>query len=602
DEAFGRRELDYVLEHEKAHIRQMHSIDHLMAHALAIFQWFNPFAWLIRDAMRNNLEYLTDHQIAQTHNPESYQLAMVGLADKKGIAPFLTALNGSQLKNRIIMMKKKTKNKYALLKQLLVLPLLAILVMGLSNKEMKTEFIETNSKVEKTVVTEQMNSAPQEDIITWQDTVQIKLSSEGENAPLFIVDGKETKDLNNLQKEDIETISVLKDQSAIDLYGEIAKNGAILITTKAVVTEIMVTGRVSNPMGSPISGASVLVKGKTIGTITDHNGNYSIKLENKDEVLVFVYPGYEKIQIPIKDKTEIDVQFINDKSVKVGIKSSSDFIQKKKYNHKIIGTVTNKDREPLAAASVIIKDKTVGTITNADGCFELGSDEKIKTIVISRGGYLKKEVKVKDEQLDIQLEVDKNAPVIGYGTGSGSQVNLKNSFSNSGNPLYVVDGKIVESMDEISPEDIESISVLKDESAMATYGEKGKNGVIMVSTEKIDIDSELDLRKFIAKRIKYPEKAHKCGVEGKATVFAKVNNDGIIYSLKAPKSEDAIYVDEVVVTGYPQPKGTIEETVLISKELFEMEVKRVASQLPKLYIDEYKGKTIAITVKFVLQD
>ena len=94
----------------------------------AIRSYYDPFAWLLKDAIKNNLEYLTDHELTLTNDAQQYQLAMLGLVDKRGVAPFLTALNGSQLKNRIIMMKKKTENKYALLKQLVVLPLLAILV------------------------------------------------------------------------------------------------------------------------------------------------------------------------------------------------------------------------------------------------------------------------------------------------------------------------------------------------------------------------------------------------------------------------------------------------------------------------------------------
>ncbi|MBC7124900.1 MAG: M56 family metallopeptidase, partial [Bacteroidales bacterium] len=94
--------LEMIVYHERIHVQEHHTIDILMAEILFLFQWFNPFAWLIKDAMKNNLEYLTDHQVTQRHNSEAYQLAMVGLADKKGVAPFLTALNGSQLKNRII--------------------------------------------------------------------------------------------------------------------------------------------------------------------------------------------------------------------------------------------------------------------------------------------------------------------------------------------------------------------------------------------------------------------------------------------------------------------------------------------------------------------
>ncbi len=136
--------LEIIVDHENIHVKEKHTIDILISEILFLFQWFNPFAWLIKDAIKNNLEYYTDNEIAQKHNPQTYQLAMVSLADKKELAPFLTALNGNQIKSRIIMMKKKTKNKYSFAKQLLILPLLSVLVMGLSNKVEKIELINNN--------------------------------------------------------------------------------------------------------------------------------------------------------------------------------------------------------------------------------------------------------------------------------------------------------------------------------------------------------------------------------------------------------------------------------------------------------------------------
>jgi len=127
-------------------VKEKHTLDILFTELLFLLQWFNPFAWLIKGAVKNNLEYKTDDEIVKTNDPQTYQLAMVTLADKKGVAPFLTALNGSQLKSRIIMMKKKAENKFAPLKQMVLLPLLAVLVMGLSNREVKTEIIQQQNE------------------------------------------------------------------------------------------------------------------------------------------------------------------------------------------------------------------------------------------------------------------------------------------------------------------------------------------------------------------------------------------------------------------------------------------------------------------------
>lgn len=134
-------DIEMIVTHENIHVKENHTLDVILTELLFSFQWFNPFAWLIRDAVKNNLEYKTDHQVVQKFNPKTYQLAMVSLADKSGVTPFLNSLNGSQLKNRIIMMKSKNENKYAIVKQLAVIPLLAFLVVTLANREVKSEVV-----------------------------------------------------------------------------------------------------------------------------------------------------------------------------------------------------------------------------------------------------------------------------------------------------------------------------------------------------------------------------------------------------------------------------------------------------------------------------
>jgi hypothetical protein len=134
-------DIEMIVTHENIHVKENHTLDVILTELLFLFQWFNPFAWLIKDAVKNNLEYKTDHQVVQKFNPKTYQLAMVSLADKSGVTPFLNSLNGSQLKNRIIMMKSKKENKYAIVKQLAVIPLLAFLVITLANREVKSEVI-----------------------------------------------------------------------------------------------------------------------------------------------------------------------------------------------------------------------------------------------------------------------------------------------------------------------------------------------------------------------------------------------------------------------------------------------------------------------------
>lgn len=265
EKTLGSPNLKMIVEHESIHVREKHTFDILFAEILFLAQWFNPFAWLLKDAVNNNLEYLTDDQIAQNHNPKEYQLAMVALADKKGVAPFLNALNGSQLKSRIIMMKKKTENKYAILKQLVVLPLLAVLVMGLANREVKTEYIQPVKKFDL-VIDEKL-------IPTDYPALQ---SIENQNN----LDSSEIAKLMNVGDKVISTTTAIDDS----------------YTTSE--KEFTVSGKVTDDKGQPLSGVSILIKGKTLETTTtDTKGNYEIRSESEIELLVFGKDGFETLEV-----------------------------------------------------------------------------------------------------------------------------------------------------------------------------------------------------------------------------------------------------------------------------------------------------------------
>ncbi len=203
--------------------------------------------------------------------------------------------------------------------------------------------------------------------------------------------------------------------------------------------------------------------------------------------------------------------------------------------NRVVGTVTNPAGQPLQGASVTIKGADKSTITDAEGKFVMNAP-KNSTIVISYIGYEKKEIKVDGTSpISISLAVKNEAlddvVVVAYGTvkkkdltgavsvvnmgeakktatydvakmlqgqvpgvtvqGSGEPggyVSIKirgiSSVSAGSDPLFVIDGVPVDAPFDFSPNDIESISVLKDASAAALYGARGNNGVIMITTKK----------------------------------------------------------------------------------------------------------------------
>jgi len=785
--------LGMIVQHEEIHVRGKHTLDILFAEILFLFQWFNPFAWLLKDAIKNNLEYMTDHELTKTNDAQQYQLAMVGLAHKQGVAPFLTALNGSQLKNRIIMMKKKTENKYALLKQLVVLPLLAVLVMGLSNKEVKTEIVPAKEKMDivvdgKTISTDDpafknldfskgfdgreiMLALGIEDNVilngytdeTDPNTYFIQTSKyvlgtnpefdelisnpEEKNKEktrtktLTAIDGKilSDEDANKLDGTEFESAVILSGDEAVQKYGEKAKDASVVdfktgesnlkVYSNTSRSEFTVKGIITDNKGNALAGVAIIVKGTTTGTITDLDGNYLIKLENDDETLVFTMAGYKKKEVAVDGQETIDVKLEVDENSDLGVTNTTGIrVENKKtpdYKYTVTGKVVNEKGEPVPGTAVLIKGKTIGTISDMNGDYKIGCEEPIETLVFSMVGHqvVEQNVGTKTKiNVSLKAENEKSGsieirPATKSSTGA-AMIRINDSGTNE--PLYVVDGKVKPTIADINPEDIESINVLKGESAEAEYGELGKNGVILITTkvmaqlkkadpllfldgEKYDgeiddidpeniesievlkdassvsaygeagkngvilvstkagstsknaeplilingeksdkdvanmnadeivsmsvfkgdeavnkfggngedgvivittkdykLDTPDDLRKYIAQQIIYPQKAKNAKFSGIAEVAVSFDNNGDITGYADKEGAYAQNLEEVVVIGYEKTEEN--KSGSADKEDLKSEVRRVLKLLPSpINIPDFKGETVLVTVKFVLQ-
>lgn len=206
---------------------------------------------------------------------------------------------------------------------------------------------------------------------------------------------------------------------------------------------IQITGIVTDAAGNALPGVNVVIKGTQRGTSTDKEGNYSITVDDQRSVLVFSYMGYLSQEIEVGEQRKINIQMKEDvlgldEVVVVGYGT-----QKKVNLTGAVDVVSGKDMENRPAENV--------------GQLLQGTSPNLNISLTNEGG---------------EPGAGNNFNIRGVGTLSGSDA-----------PLILVDGVPVD-VNTINPDDIESVSVLKDAAASAIYGARAPFGVILITTKK----------------------------------------------------------------------------------------------------------------------
>ncbi len=139
-----------VLLHEKIHIEQKHTLDLLLAEIVLVFQWFNPFAWLWRKELENNLEFFTDNKLLQQDavEKESYQVSLLKVAAPHFPLSLTTNYNQSTLKKRLLMMNSKKSNVHTIWKYFFLLPLMVLFVCLFNEPVVKSQNVTLKEKRE----------------------------------------------------------------------------------------------------------------------------------------------------------------------------------------------------------------------------------------------------------------------------------------------------------------------------------------------------------------------------------------------------------------------------------------------------------------------
>ncbi len=219
----------------------------------------------------------------------------------------------------------------------------------------------------------------------------------------------------------------------------------------SVIAQTTVTGTVSAAADKqPILGAAVIVKGTTTGTTTDENGKYSLTVADKNAVLVFQFIGFVTQEINLAGRTTVDVVLSDDS------KALGEVV--------VIGYGTQKK-----------KDLTGSIVSVTERDFQKGNIATPEQLIAGK-------------MAGVNITPSTGAP------GGGATIRIRGGASlTDDNPLIIVDGVPLENrgvsgianpLSLINPNDIESVTVLKDASAAAIYGSRASNGVLMITTKK----------------------------------------------------------------------------------------------------------------------
>lgn len=519
-----------VIAHEKSHIDQKHSFDKLFFDLFACFFWFNPFSWLLRREIQSVHEFQADEYVIQQGiDSKQYQLLLI--RKSAGEKTFALANNFLQrdLHKRINMMIKNKTNPKRKIGYLAILPIaligtILLSVPKLNAKEQPKEVIEDelsdysldakqildsiNIKNKNTalhiidakaniftllpsnsiesiesisasesntdgndiennifVITSKNNNSDNHNqslrdtikVLNYGDSLPAFITgfkTEKGKTPLFIVDGKkiESEALSKINPDNIKSISVQGKSTATSTYGEEGKNGVIIVTTKKHNSE-------NNKESGQFALKEVTVvgygsKGKTSSEIRNNN----LKLENNREA---VQDTLKEIKVVGYSKNNSISNFIRGEKTEDG-KTPMVIIDGKKSESGL------KNINPDNIKSfTILKDASATAIYGEEG----------------KNGVIIIDTKKTSELTTIS---NTNSDITLTGKVQSLISSKEFRFTETNKPLIMVDGKEIsqEDMSEINPNNIESISVLKDKSATEIYKEKGENGVIIIKMKK----------------------------------------------------------------------------------------------------------------------
>ena len=503
-----------ILTHERAHIHNRHSWDLLLAEVCIFVQWFNPAAWLLKQELQTIHEYEADEWVIENGiDAKTYQLLIIKKAVGARLYSIANSFNHSSLKKRITMMIKKKSNPWARLKYLYVLPLAAVTVAAFARPEVSNKLDEISS----VKVNDLTSIVKAEEVKSMENSSDEKFKVSGTvlaadtkipvmgasviirgttNGTLTDLDGKFT--LTGLKKDDVIKVSFVGFQTRSVIVKDESPLTIMLDDAVQNLDEMVVVGYASNGVGAPSSDSD-----KKVVAVVDIP---KVKETPQEKVIFQVveempeFPGgmaeamkflAKNIKYPVaaqqaKIEGRVIVQFVIERDGSV-----SDVKVMRGVNSEL-------DAEAIRVVSMMPKwipgkqrGKAVAVKYTMPIMFRLQTlepkkEEASQTLLFGKAINLKVDKGANQAEVDMVKDHLKNRNP--YGEDGNTIVLKTRGAKSTDDVLVVVDGEIKgygQSTLNIVPVDqIESITVMKDKTALAVFGDKVKDAAVIVTTKK----------------------------------------------------------------------------------------------------------------------
>lgn len=478
---FNDEELGLILNHERVHVRQWHSLDIILSQLTCVIFWFNPIVWFYHKNIEQNLEYIADDEAQTLSNSEkNYQHLLLKTSVGSNNINLTSNFYNSLIKKRIVMLQKNRSKSINKWKSILVIPLIALFLMSVNRKEIY-EYIE-QPIIETPVSKETVeilfyatttdaefqsikNKLKSHDIS--MDLKKVKRNSDGKIIAIH-VEFKNTKTNNSTSymEDDTDGIS--------PFYYKCSEDGSMSVGTVDIIEVV-----------EEVSEEDELEEeSEEVDDIIIERPSSDKRKENK-----FIIKKGEKTKIiargNVVGKIENGTNTIKADSVYF-IRSTNDKEPIYIVNGKRIKKEDFKGLDPNKIDKInVLKDKSAVTIYGNDG-----KNGVVEIITKDGKGKNTWTYKTADSTVIVAKKGDNKWQVSkiegkAYKLPESTEAEVNTLISSGKEPLIIVNNDILGKVDikGLDNSIIESMSVVKGDNAIKLYGEKAKDGAIIIITK-----------------------------------------------------------------------------------------------------------------------